>query len=85
MRPRHSALDDLIATLRAGAICTQEAGDGPFVYVSGSERRYSASTARRGERLGLMSHQWCPVERRWRWTLTQAGLQPLSERVGKAR
>lgn len=67
------ALQQLIQTIKGGAVCSQESGDGPFVFVAGSEQRFSSRTARRGERLGLLQHGWCPTARKWRWSLTEAG------------
>ena len=65
------ALQELINTIKSGAVCSQEAGDGPFVFVAGSDRRFSARTARRGERLGLLQHSWCTHSRKWRWIVIE--------------
>jgi len=70
-----TALQDFLATLARGVQCTQEAGDGPFVYAADG-RRFASRTARCAERLGLARWGWDPSAKRWCWTLAPKDPQP---------
>ncbi len=67
------ALTELVLLIDAGVMAVQEAGDGPFIWIHGHNRAFSSGTARKGERLGLMTHGWDPNKGRWLWSLTDKG------------
>lgn len=67
--------------IAAGAICTQNAGDGPFVHAKGRSKLFSARTSRRGERLGLLALRWCTTANAWRWILTEKGWSAMKTGV----
>lgn len=66
--------------IAAGVACTQQAGDGPYVYAKGRARPFSSRTARCGERLGLLRLDWCTVKWAWRWSLTEKGWAAIARR-----
>ena len=67
------ALAEMIERIEGGAVCFQEAGWGPFVFIIGdSSKHFSARTARKGERMGLLALDWCTQYNKWRWNLTTA-------------